>query len=41
LDVFLSTLGIELPIILAPVAGVSAPHMAAATDNCCFPRHRR
>jgi nitronate monooxygenase len=33
LDPFLRKLGIELPIILAPMAGVSTPEMAAAVSN--------
>ena len=32
-DPFLSKLGIELPIIQAPMAGVSTPEMAAAVSN--------
>src|SRR6476619_7144521 len=33
LDHFLHWLGIELPIIQAPMAGVSTPEMAAAVSN--------
>jgi nitronate monooxygenase len=33
LDPFLRKLGIELPIIQAPMAGVSTPEMAAAVSN--------
>jgi nitronate monooxygenase len=33
LDPFLRKLGIELPIVQAPMAGVSAPEMAAAVSN--------
>ncbi|HVX61556.1 MAG TPA: nitronate monooxygenase [Pirellulales bacterium] len=33
MDPFLSKLGIELPIIQAPMAGVSTPEMAAAVSN--------
>jgi len=33
LDPFLRTLGIELPILQAPMAGVSTPQMAAAVSN--------
>src|ERR1700730_1169478 len=33
MDPFLRKLGIELPIIQAPMAGVSTPEMAAAVSN--------
>ena len=33
MDSFLRKLGIELPIIQAPMAGVSTPEMAAAVSN--------
>ncbi len=33
MDPFLGTLGIDLPIIQAPMAGVSTPEMAAAVSN--------
>ena len=33
MDPFLDTLGIELPIVQAPMAGVSTPEMAAAVSN--------
>ena len=33
MDLFLRKLGIELPIIQAPMAGVSTPEMAAAMSN--------
>ena len=33
MDPFLRRLGIELPIIQAPMAGVSTPEMAAAVSN--------
>lgn len=34
MDALLRTLGIELPLIQAPMAGVSTPEMAATVSNC-------